>query len=223
MEGAPLLPRPPGVRAEGSRWWPGASCPWGGLGGESWSAPGLGGRAGAAGFGAGCWQAGSAPRSSRLSGKKRFAIQGLSSPKASRANSSIVWRPEPPTRVLGGRTPAARPANPRTGRVPGRPPALMTLETWGYILRNWMGHWCVTTDKIRAPQVTARGSPFPPTALVVRGDAPWSWDLEPLPQVVWGGLRPPQVGLPDWGHPFVGPHFSRLAVSIGPRTVPDIP
>lgn len=155
-------------------------------------------------------------------GEEAVCHPGSQQPKAGRADSSIVRRPEPPTRVLGGHTPAARPANPRMGRAPGRPPAFMALETWGYILRNWMGHWCVTTEKIQAPQVTARGSPFPSTALVVRGDAPWSWGLEPLPQVVWGGLRPPQAGFPDWSHPFVGPHFSRLAVSIGPRTVPDV-
>lgn len=227
VEGAPLLPRPPGVRAEGSRWWPGASCPWGDLGGESWSAPGLGGWAGAAGFGAGCWQAGSAPRSSRLWGRKRFAIRGLSSPKAGRADSSILWKPEPPTRVLGRgwHTPAARPADPRTGRAPRPPPALVALETRLCIPRDWIGHWCVTTDKIRAPQVTA-GPPFPSTVLAVAyGGALLGQGLWSPYNRLFGGLRPapPLAGLPDRGHPFVGPHFPRLAIPLGPRTVPERP
>lgn len=85
----PLLPRPPGVRAGGSRWWPGASCPWGGLGGESWSAPGLGGWARAAGFGVGSRRAGSGLRSSRLC---RGGVGGGSGLASGRGAKPLVVR-----------------------------------------------------------------------------------------------------------------------------------
>lgn len=83
----------------------------------------------------------------------------------------------------------------------------------------------MTTDKIRAPQVTAR-SPFPFRVLAVAyggallGQGVWS----PYNRL-FGGLRPPDspAGLPDRGHPFVGPHFPRLAIPLGPRTVPERP
>lgn len=113
VEGAPLLPWPPGVRAEESHWWPGASCPWGDLGVGSWSALGLGGQAGAAGSGVGCWQAGSGPRSSHLWGGSGLSqalgslawrlllSTALSDPKAAKpqgtCSNDTVLRPEPPT------------------------------------------------------------------------------------------------------------------------------
>lgn len=199
MEGAPLLPRPPGVRAEGSRWWPGASCPWGGLGGESWSAPGLGGRAGAAGFGAGCWEAGAAPRSSRLSERKRCGVSaGALEPAWRFLPSGVSATPRPAGRLqrraearapnsgARGAHASSQACQPRTGRASGPPPAPMARRPG--LTFSETG---VSTGKIRAPRLTARGSPFPSTALAVRGTLLSHGVWSPYNRLFGGSQAPP--------------------------------